>query len=133
MSRSINKVFITGNLGNDPDISYATSGTAIGSMSVAINGSRKNDAGEWEDTVDWIRVKSFDKQAMYCKDYLRKGDLICIEGHLKNNVWEKDGKTHSRIDIIVDKMNGLSSLATKPAQDPPQESKPASESNDLPF
>ena len=134
MARSINKVFITGNLGNDPDISYAGgTGTAIGSMSVAINGSRKNDAGEWEDTVDWIRVKSFDKPAMYCKDYLCKGDLVVIEGHIKNNTWEKDGKKHSRIDIIVDKINAMSSKATEQAQDTGEDSNVAPSGDERAF
>jgi len=88
MARGLNKVMIIGNLGNDPEIKYAPSGTAIANFTVATTEGRKNKDGEWEDATEWHRVVMFGRQAEVCKDYLRKGSKVYIEGRLQTRSWE---------------------------------------------
>jgi len=88
MSRGLNKVMLIGNLGADPEIKYAASGTAIANFNIATSENRKNQDGEWEETTEWHRVVMFGRQAETCKDYLRKGSKVYIEGRLRTRSWE---------------------------------------------
>ena len=88
MARGLNKVMIIGNLGNDPEIKYAPSGTAIANFTVATTEGRKNKDGEWEDATEWHRIVMFGRQAEVCKDYLHKGSKVYIEGRLQTRSWE---------------------------------------------
>ncbi len=88
MARGLNKVMLIGNLGADPEIKYAASGTAIANFNVATSENRKNQDGEWEETTEWHRVVMFGRQAETCKDYLRKGSKVYVEGRLRTRSWE---------------------------------------------
>ena len=83
MSRGLNKVMLIGNLGSDPEIKYTASGTAIANIRLATAENRRNADGNWEETTEWHRVVFFGKQAETCKDYLRKGSKLYIEGRIR--------------------------------------------------
>lgn len=98
---TINRVFVVGNLGRDPEIRVANSGTTIGSLSVATVESRKTQSG-WEDQTEWHRVTVFGKSAEFLRDYARKGTKISIEGRLQTRKWQdKDGKDQYTTEIIA--------------------------------
>ena len=90
MSRGLNKVLLIGNLGADPEIKYTPSGTAIANLRLATAESRKNSEGDWEDHTEWHRVVMFGRRAETCKDYLKKGSKIYIEGRIQTRSWEND-------------------------------------------
>jgi single-strand DNA-binding protein len=101
MARGLNKVMLIGNLGNDPEIRYAKSGSAIANISIATTEGRKNQSGDWEDHTEWHRVVFFGKQAETCKDYLRKGSKVFVEGRIQTNTWEdKDGKKNYSTEVV---------------------------------
>jgi single-strand DNA-binding protein len=101
MARSLNKVMLIGNLGSDPEIKYAANGNAIASIRIATAESRKNRDGEWEDTTEWHRVVMFGRQAELCKDYLKKGSKIYVEGRLQTRSWEdQSGQRHYATEIV---------------------------------
>ena len=91
MARGVNKVILVGNLGADPEIKYATSGTAIANLRLATSENRKSRDGEWEEQTEWHRVVMFGKQAEVCKDYLKKGSRVYIEGRLQTRSWDDQG------------------------------------------
>ncbi len=101
MARGLNKVMLIGNLGADPEIKYSSSGTPIANLRLATNESRKNSEGEWEEKTEWHRVVIFGKQAEFCKDYLRKGSKIFIEGRIQTRSWDdQDGQKHYMTEIV---------------------------------
>ena len=105
MARGLNKVMIIGNLGNDPEIKYAPSGTAIANITIATTEGRKNKDGDWEDATEWHRVAMFGRQAEVCKDYLRKGSKVFIEGRLQTRSWEdQSGQRRYMTEIIGNQM-----------------------------
>ena len=101
MARGLNKVLLIGNLGADPEIKYATNGNAIANLRVATTESRKNREGEWEEITEWHRVVMFGRQAELCKDYLKKGSRVYIEGRLQTRSWDdQNGQKHYMTEIV---------------------------------
>ena len=107
---SINRVIISGNLTRDPEIRSTAGGMAIMSFGVAVNDRRKNQqSGEWEDYPSFIDCTMFGNRAESVSRYLSKGSKVAIEGKLRWSQWEKDGQKRSKIDVIVDDIEFMSS------------------------
>ncbi|TYT77796.1 single-stranded DNA-binding protein [Treponema phagedenis] len=96
----LNKVMLVGRLVRDIELRYTASGTAVGNISLAVNQSRKV-GNEWQNEVSFFDCRLWCKTAESLQQYLTKGKQIAIEGSLKQERWEKDGKTQSRIIIDV--------------------------------
>lgn len=99
---SINRVTISGNLGNDPELRSTASGMQVLSFSVAVNDRVKGANGEYEDRANWISCTMFGNRAESVSKYLSKGSKVAIEGKLRWSQWEKDGQKRSSIKVIVD-------------------------------
>ena len=107
---SINRVVITGNLTRDPEVRTTASGTSIMSMGVAVNDRRKNNqTGEWEDYANFIDCTMFGTRAANVAQYLNKGTKVAIEGKLRWSQWERDGQKRSKIEVMVDDLEFMSS------------------------
>ena len=90
----LNKVMLIGRLGKDPDIRYASSGTAVCNFSVATSRSWKDKDGNKKEEVEWHNVVAFDKLAENCAEYLKKGSQVYIEGRIKTEKYDdKEGVT----------------------------------------
>ena len=101
MARGLNKVMLIGNLGSDPEIKYLPKGTAIANLRLATSESRKNSDGEWQDSTEWHRVVMYGRQAETCKDYLKKGSKVFIEGRIQTRSWDdQSGQRHYSTEII---------------------------------
>lgn len=106
MANDINHVTIVGRLTRDAEISYLPSGAAVAKISIAVNRSRKN-GDQWVEEVSYFDSAIFGKTAENLKPYLSKGKQIGLEGHLKQDRWEKDGQKFSRVSIIADNIQLL--------------------------
>jgi len=98
--RSINTTAINGNLTRDPDIRVLPSGLSVGTLSVAVNDSQKK-GDQYEDVVSFLDVKVVGKTAEVCGQYLTKGAMVVVDGKLRQERWEKDGKNFSRVVIMA--------------------------------
>lgn len=102
MSKNINTVVIAGRTTKDPEIKVTPSGTAVLSLSLAVNDTKKNAQGEWEDVVDFFDCKVFGKRAESLVQYIPKGSKLTINGRLHQNRWQaQDGTNRSSVLIIV--------------------------------
>lgn len=103
--RGINKATILGVLGRDPEVRYASSGSAVCTLSVATNEEWKDkQTGEKKEAVEWHRVKIFGRLAEVAGEYLTKGARVYLEGKIKTESWEKDGEKKYQTVIIADEM-----------------------------
>jgi single-strand DNA-binding protein len=84
----LNHVILIGNAGNDPEVKYTPGGTTIANFSLATSERFKNRDGETEDRTEWHRVVFYGRAAEICKDYLHKGDRVCVEGKIHYRSWE---------------------------------------------
>lgn len=124
MSKGVNKVIIVGNLGNDPELRYSQSGSAMCSISVATSESWKDKAtGEQKERTEWHRVKFFGKLAEIAGEYLKKGSSVYVEGKLRTEKYaDKSGVEKYTTDIYADEMQmlGGKQQATDNATTPPR-------------
>ncbi len=111
MSKSVNKVFLLGNVTRDPEIRDTQSGTIVANLSLATNDRQKDAQGEWKDVPEYHNLVAFKRTAEIIRDYVRKGSKLYIEGKLQTQSWEKDGVKHYRTVILV---NDLGLLDGKP-------------------
>ncbi len=108
---SVNKVILIGNLGRDPEVRYAPSGSAIANVTLATTRSWKDKtSGEKVDETEWHRVVFYDRLAEIAGEYLKKGKQVYIEGRLKTRKWtDKDGVDKYTTEIIANEMTMLGS------------------------
>ncbi|MDD5929071.1 MAG: single-stranded DNA-binding protein [Spirochaetales bacterium] len=98
---------LTQDLGTDErSFGYVGNGQARANVSIAVNRSKKN-GDQWVEEVNFFNVTIWGKTAENLKPYLTKGKQICVEGHLKQDRWEKDGQKQSRISIVADSVQLL--------------------------
>ena len=107
---SINRVIISGNLTRDPDLRQTSSGTNVLSFGVAVNDRRRNpQTGEWDDYPNFIDCTMFGARAEALSRFLTKGMKVAIEGKLRWSQWERDGQKRSKIEVIVDEIEFMTS------------------------
>lgn len=90
---SLNKVMLIGNLGQDPETRYTTSGDAVASISLATTDEWRDKAsGEKRQSTEWHKVVFFKRLAEIVGQHLRKGSQVYVEGRIKTKKWtDKDG------------------------------------------
>jgi len=94
MARGVNKVTLIGNLGDDPELRYTGSGTAVCNMSLATNESYTDNDGNEVQNTEWHDVVAWGRLGEICNEYLQKGSQVYFEGKLQTREWEdRDGNT----------------------------------------
>jgi single-strand DNA-binding protein len=108
---SVNKVILIGNLGRDPEVRYATSGSAICNVTIATSRQWKDKtSGERQEETEWHRVVFYDRLAEIAGEYLKKGRPVYVEGRLKTRKWtDKDGVEKYTTEIVASEMQLLGS------------------------
>lgn len=103
----LNKVMIIGNLTRDVDLRYLSTGAAVGEFGIAINDSYKSKDGEKKDSTTYVNVSTWGNTAENCAKYIGKGSKVFIEGRLKFDEWEKDGKKYSKLSVTANNVQFL--------------------------
>lgn len=104
----LNKVHLIGFLGGDPEVRYTNESEAIARVNIATSETWKKD-GEKHEKTEWHRVVFFGKLAEIVGDYLKKGSLVYVEGHIQTRSWDKDGETRYTTEIVGEGMKMLPS------------------------
>ena len=98
---------LTQDLGSDErSFGYVGNGQARVNVSIAVNRSKK-EGDQWVEEVSYFNITIWGKTAENLKPYLTKGKQICVEGHLKQDRWEKDGQKQSRVSIVANNVQLL--------------------------
>lgn len=116
MARGLNKAMIIGHVGQDPDVSYTGNGSTLAKFSVATDEGYKDRSGQKIERTEWHRIAAFGKLAEIVGEYVRKGQMVYIEGKIRTNKWQdKQGQDRYTTEIIADQMQMLG------GRDAPQE------------
>lgn len=108
----MNNVILIGRLTKDSELRFTENEKKVGNFTLAINRDYKNTNGEYE--TDFINCVVFGEQAETLNKYTQKGDLIGVQGRLQTRNYEdKEGKKHYITEVLVNKVQFLS---TKNAQ-----------------
>ncbi len=106
MSRSLNKVLLIGNLGNDPEVRSTASGTKVATLSVATSRQWTGSTGEKQEKTEWHRVVLWNNNrgsglADVAERFLKKGSSVYIEGRIEYRTWEdREGKTRYTTEVV---------------------------------
>ena len=103
----VNKVFLVGNLGSDPEMRYTASGTAVCKFSLATSRRFTGKDGQKQEKTEWHRIVAWGKLGEICGQYLAKGKQVVIEGRIDYGSYEKDGVKHYTTDIVAENMQML--------------------------
>ena len=102
----MNSLSLIGRVTKDAELKYTNAGTALTKFSIAVNRSVKK-ADAWVDEVSFFDLTLWGRQAEGLTKFLTKGKQIGVKGSLRQNRFEKDGVTTSRIEIQVDEIQLL--------------------------
>ena len=137
---SLNKVILIGNLGQDPEARFTPQGTAVTNLSIATNESWKDQSGEMQDRTEWHRVVMYGRMAETATEYMKKGQMVYVEGRLHTREWEDQNQIKRKTtEIRCDNFTMLGRKSDAPTGQSqgamsPSPSEPASEvDDDLPF
>lgn len=110
MSRSLNKVMLIGNVGNDPEIRATSSGARVAKLSLATNRSWSDRSGQQQEKTEWHRLTFFGRLVDIVEQWVKKGDRLYVEGRIEYSQTQDDqGGTRYWTDIVVQEMLMLGS------------------------
>ena len=129
---SLNKVQLIGHLGADPESRFTTSGSAVANLTIATNESWRSAEGETKEKTEWHRVVIFGKMAETAAEYMKKGQLVYIEGRLQTRSWEdKDNIKRYTTEVLCDNFTMLGRKTQDVSS--ASSSKESEQDDDLPF
>ena len=103
MSRSVNQVFLVGNLGRDAETRFTPGGIAVTNFTLATTRRvKKQGTEEWEDVTDWHNVTLWRNERL--AEFLKKGKQVHVQGRLQTRSWEKDGEKRYATDVVADEV-----------------------------
>jgi single-strand DNA-binding protein len=149
MGYSVNKVFLLGHVGKDPEVRAIPSGTKVANFSLATDESYKDKAGQKVQKTEWHNLVAWSGLAEICEKFVKKGSKLHIDGHLQTRSWDdQEGKKRYMTEIVVDNLvllgdkgGAQGSAAARPAERPASEPTPGQSQgaasgynpDDLPF
>lgn len=105
MSRSLNKVMLIGNVGNDPEIRATTNkGTRIAKLRLATNRSWTDGSGQKQEKTEWHYLTFFGRLVDIVEQYVKKGDRLYVEGRIEYSQTEGEGGTKFWTSIVINEM-----------------------------
>jgi single-strand DNA-binding protein len=109
MAKGVNKVFLLGNVGKDPEIRTTPGGMAVATFSLATAERVKGSDGNWQDRAEWHNCVAFQRTAEIIRDYVKKGSQLFVEGKIQTRSWDdKDsGQKKYRTEILVNEVSLL--------------------------
>ena len=112
----MNKVILAGRLARDPEMRYTTSGKAVASFSLAVNRRFGRNAGDQQQTADFIPIIAWEKLAEICGNNLIKGSQILVEGRMQVRSYEaQDGSKRYVTEVVA---NEIEFMGSKQQRDP---------------
>lgn len=100
-----NVVALVGRLTKDPEVKVIGEGTSVCNFTLAVNRPYKNKDGEHE--ADFIQCQAWKSQAEFIGSYMKKGNLIAINGSINTRTYDKDGVTKYITEVNVSQVQSL--------------------------
>ncbi|GAA3761084.1 single-stranded DNA-binding protein [Terriglobus aquaticus] len=109
MAKGVNKVFLLGNVGKDPEMRATQGGMVIAQLTLATADRQKDQSGNWVDKTEWHNLVCFNRTAEIVRDYVKKGTQIFIEGKIQTRSWDdkESGQKKYRTEILVNELSLL--------------------------
>src|ERR1700689_3464220 len=109
MAKGVNKIFLLGNVGKDPEIRTTAGGMTVASFSLATADRAKDAQGNWADKTEWHNLVAFQRTAEIVRDYVKKGTQVFVEGKIQTRSWDdkESGQKKYRTEILINELSLL--------------------------
>ncbi len=117
---------LRGNIVRDPELRVVSIGdkqTSVVNFTVATSREFTKANGSQDKVTSFIQCEAWDSGAEAISSSFKKGDLVMIEGSLRNDSWEKDGVKHSTLKVRV---NNFGHIVRTRRSDKNKETEPVS-------
>ena len=114
----MNITILRGNLARDPELRIVNTGgkqTSVVNFTVAVSREYTKASGEKDKVTSFINCEAWDTGAEIIGSSFKKGDLVLVEGSLRNDTWEKDGVKHSSLKVRVNNFSKITRLSKSKA------------------
>jgi single-strand DNA-binding protein len=122
MARSVNQVFLMGNLTRDPELRQTPNGQNVCGFGLALNRAYRTQSGDWQEVTDFVDIVTWGPLAERVSQYLAKGRRVLVQGRLQSRNWEQDGQKRSKIEVVANDVTFLDSRGFSSDQEPGMES-----------
>lgn len=112
----MNITLLKGNLARDPELRSVNTGgkqTSVVNFTIAVSREYTKSNGEKDKITSFINCEAWDSGAETIAESLKKGDLVLVEGSLRNDSWEKEGVKHSTLKVRVNNFSKITRLAKR--------------------
>lgn len=99
---SVNKIFLLGNVGKEPDVKVFDNGDMKTTFTLATSDQWTDKQGNKQESTEWHNCVTYRQLAKIASDYVKKGSKVFVEGRIKTNSWEKDGvkKYQTTVEVL---------------------------------
>ena len=102
---SVNKIFLLGNCGQEPQVKTFDNGDQITNFSLATSDQWKDKNGEFKESTEWHNCVAYRQLAKIASDYVKKGSKVFVEGRIKTRSWDnKEGVKQYRTEVEILKL-----------------------------
>jgi single-strand DNA-binding protein len=116
----LNDVRLIGRLTRDPEVRYTAKGQAVARLDLAVNRRFRDATGEWREETTFVPITVWREAAERCRDRLKKGSPVYVEGRLRSSSWEtKDGQKRSGIEVEAYRLQFLAKTAAEGSAETP--------------
>jgi len=112
---ALNRIQLIGRLGKDPESRLTPIGKQVTTFSLAVSNRWKSKEGETKESTEWVNIEAWGRLGEVCQEYLKKGSLIYLEGRLKTDRYEDDGKSKFFTKVVA---STIQFLDKKPTDEP---------------
>lgn len=116
----MNITLLRGNLARDPELRVVNTGgkqTSVVNFTVAVSREYTKASGDKDKITSFINCEAWDSGAEMIAESFKKGDLVMVEGSLRNDSWEKDGVKHSSLKVRVNNFSKITRLTKNNKQE----------------
>ena len=99
---SVNKIFLLGNVGKEPEVKVFDNGDMKTTFTLATSDQWTDKQGNKQESTEWHNCVTYRQLAKIASDYVKKGSKVFVEGRIKTNSWEKDGvkKYQTTVEVL---------------------------------
>ena len=102
---SVNKIFLLGNCGQEPQVKVFDNGDSITTFSLATSDQWTDKQGEKRESTEWHTCVAYRQLAKIAADFVKKGSKVFVEGRIKTRSWDnKEGVKQYRTEVEVLKL-----------------------------
>ena len=133
---SLNKVILIGRLGADVEVKYMPNKSAHAMIALATSERWKDKDGRNHEKTEWHKIVAWRQLAEFAGQWLKKGQMVCVEGSLKTHTWEQDGEKKYMTEVEADNitmLDGKENATPKSNQTPKTDKEVEDDDDDLPF